>query len=342
MSVDRPQAGRSESEAGGVAGEGISGHRPEAEEALRAAVTGTVTAGADLAPLTTFRIGGRADLLVEAADEADLVGVTSVAAALGLPLLVLGRGSNMLISDLGVPGIVLRLGRSFDWIRADGDGVQAGAATLLPRLANWAGRRSLAGLEFAVGIPASVGGAVRMNAGAHQAAMADVLDWARLYRPGEPAPVQVAAASLPMRYRHGGLEPGAIVCAARLALTPAPAAEIAGRMQAHRDHRAATQPGQARNAGSMFQNPPAPLPSAGALIERAGLKGYRVGCVEVSRQHANFFVASPGARAQEVYRLLVAVQAAVLAASDVLLVPEVRLVGTFEGPPLRLPGGVPA
>lgn len=313
-----------------------------AEEALRAAVAGTVTAGAALAPFTTFRIGGPADLLVEAAGEADLAALSSVAAAFGLPVLVLGRGSNMLISDLGVPGIVVQLGRSFDWVRADGDGAQAGAATLLPRLANWAGRRALAGLEFAVAIPASVGGAVRMNAGAHQACMADVLDWVRIYRPGDPEPVRVAAASLPMRYRHGGLEPGAIVCAARLALKPAPAAEIAGRMQAHRDHRSATQPGQARNAGSMFQNPPSPLPSAGALIEGAGLKGYRLGGVEVSRQHANFFVASPDATAQEVYGLLVAVQAAVLAARDVTLVPEVRLVGAFEGPPLHLPGGGPA
>ena len=308
---------------------------PEAEAALRAALRGTVVSGeaARLAPLTTFRIGGPAGLLVEAAGEEDLPALAAVAATYGLPVLVLGHGSNVLVADAGVPGIVVRLGRAFDWIRGDGDGVRAGAATLLPRLANWAGRRALAGLEFAVSIPASVGGAVRMNAGAHHACLADVLDEVRTYRLGDTGPVVVPAAHLAMSYRHGGLAPGTIVFAARLRLQPGPADEIAERMRAYRDHRAATQPGQARNAGSMFQNPPAG-PAAGALIEQAGLKGFRSGGAEVSGLHANFFVAQAGARAQDVYDLLVAVQERVREASGVVLVPEVRLVGAFEGPPL--------
>lgn len=313
----------------------LPGGAVEAVGALRGAVRGSTQVGAPLAPFTTFRLGGPAAVAVEALDEADLVATGDIARRFRLPLLVLGRGSNMLISDHGFPGIVLRMGRGFDWVRADGAGVQAGAAVLLPKLANWAGRRALSGLEFAVAIPASLGGAVWMNAGAHGSCMGAVLDWVRVYRLGEAEADTLAASSLPMAYRSGGLGRDQVVCSARLTLREAPAQEVAARMQAFRDHRAATQPGQARNAGSMFQN--AGESAAGALIEAAGLKGFQVGGAEVSRKHANFFVATPGTSAQEVYGLLVAVQAAVQEHSGVLLVPEVRIVGSFEGPALRRP-----
>ena len=305
---------------------------------LRAAVRGQVSTGAELAPFTTYRLGGTAAILVEAEVEEDLVATAAAAAGAGLPVLALGRGSNLLVSDDGFPGIVLRLGKGFDWIRGvagEAEQLDAGGATPLGRLANWAARRALAGLEFAVAIPATVGGAVRMNAGAHDSSFSAVLGSARIYRLGEAAAADVPAAQLGMAYRSTGLGEHDLVCAARLRLQVAPADQIAARMQRYRDHRAATQPAEPRTAGSMFRNPPAPAPSAGRLIEECGLKGFRVGAVEVSAKHANFFVASAGARASQVHDLLAAVQAAVAERTGVVLVPEVRLVGAFGGPPLR-------
>ncbi len=319
---------------------------PDAARALRSSVRGEVTTDAPLAAFTSFRLGGAAAILVEAHDEADLVATASVAAASGLPILSLGRGSNVLVSDRGYPGIVVRLGKGFEWIADSGDGIEAGGGAPLPRLANRAAGRGLSGLEFAVAIPASLGGAVRMNAGAHGSSLAEVLDWARLYRLGETAPAVLPAAELGMRYRSSNLDDNDVVCAARLALTPAAPdeiREIARRMQRYRDHRAATQPGEARNAGSMFKNP-AGSPtgvSAGRLIEEAGMKGHRAGGAEVSDKHANFFLARPGATAQDVHRLLVEVQAAVLERTGVLLTPEVRLIGSFEQPDLLRAGGGP-
>jgi UDP-N-acetylmuramate dehydrogenase len=307
----------------------------DAAGALRSSVRGGVTTDVSLAPFTSFRLGGAAAILVEAFDEPDLLATASVAASSGLPILSLGRGSNVLVSDRGYPGIVVRLGKGFEWIADGEDGLEAGGATPLPRLANRAAGRGLSGLEFAVAIPASLGGAVRMNAGAHNSSLADVLDWVRLYRLGEAAPAVLPAAKLGMRYRSTNLDDNDIVCAARLALTPAPPGEIgeiALRMQRYRDHRAATQPAEARNAGSMFRNPEGA--SAGRLIEEAGMKGHRAGRAEVSGKHANFFLAPPGATAQDVHRLLVEVQAAVLERTGILLTPEIRLIGRFEQPDL--------
>lgn len=306
---------------------------------LQAAVRGRVEAGAALAPFTSFRLGGPAGVLVEAAEEADLVAAGSIAARFALPLLALGRGSNVLICDEGFPGVVVHLGSGFEWMRSEGDGVEGGGAAALPRLANLAAGRALSGLEFAVAIPASLGGAVRMNAGAHQRCVSDVLEWARVYRLGTPGVTVAGPEDLGMAYRCTRLDDSDIVCAARLRLTRAPKDTIRARMQAYREHRSATQPAQARNAGSMFRNPPAPLPSAGALIQQAGLKGFAVGQAEVSAKHANFFTARPGATARDVYRLLVAVQAAVADANGVVLVPEVRLVGSFGEPGLLAPAG---
>jgi UDP-N-acetylmuramate dehydrogenase len=143
-----------------------------------------------------------------------------------------------------------------------------------------------------------------------------------------------------MRYRSTNLDDNDVVCAARLALTPAPPdeiGEIALRMQRYRDHRAATQPAEARNAGSMFKNPEGA--SAGRLIDEAGMKGHRAGSAEVSGKHANFFLARPGATAEDVHRLLVEVQAAVLERTGVVLTPEIRLIGRFEPPDLLQAGG---
>lgn len=305
---------------------------------LRGVLQGEVTTHASLAPFTSMRLGGAAAVLVEAAVEADLPATSAVAHEAGLPVMALGRGSNVLVSDAGFPGIVVRLGKGFEWIRDSGGGLEAGGATPLPRLANRAASRGLSGLEFAVAIPASLGGAVRMNAGAHDSSLSEVLHSARVYRFGAPEGTTMGVAELGMAYRRsGGLDPADIVCSARLCLPPGDPEEIARRMQRYRDHRAATQPAEPRNTGSMFKNPAGA--SAGRLIEETGLKGYRIGGAEVSVKHANFFLARPGATARDVYGLLAVVQSAVFERAGILLVPEVRLVGAFEGPELLMAEG---
>lgn len=281
-----------------------------------------------IAPLTSFRVGGRAALLVEAGDEGDLGTVASALSRAKVPLLVLGKGSNVLVSDAGFPGVVLMLGKGFEWVRGEGSLVDAGGNTPFPRVANWAARRSLTGLEFSVAIPATVGGAVRMNAGAYGSSVADVLHAARIFRIDRGDAVELTPDELGMGYRTTSIGDREVVCSAAFRLGEGDPAVIRETMSAHRDHRARTQPADAPNAGSMFRNPEGS--SAGAVIEQAGLKGSRVGGAEVSAKHANFFLANPGARAQDVYDLMVEVQRGVEDRSGVLLVPEVRVVGEFR------------
>lgn len=325
--------------------DGLSTPAERVAERLRGAVSGSVAVGAPLAPGTSFRLGGAAAVLVEAASEEDLVATGEAAAAAGLPVLALGRGSNVLIADRGFPGVVVRLGKGFEWVRQAGPagagGAEAGGATPLPRLANWAARRGLSGLEFAVAIPASLGGAVRMNAGAHNSSFSAVLDSVRIYHVGAATAEELPAARLGMGYRSTSLGPADIVCSARLRLAPGDPKEVTERMQRYRDHRATTQPPEPRNAGSMFRNPAAGGPPAGRLIESAGLKGFRIGGAEVSTRHANFFLARPGATADDVYRLIASVQARVHEASGVRLVPEVRLIGFDDAELSGLYSGIP-
>lgn len=300
-----------------------------AAEEIGASAHGRVALHEPLAPFTSFRVGGPAGVLVEPRDEHDLEVAGSVVAGLGLDTLILGRGSNVLIGDAGFPGIVLRMGKGFEWIRAAGeDGVEAGGGANLPQVANWARRRSLSGMEFSVAIPATVGGGVAMNAGAHGSSLSDVLESARVCHLAQGRTIEVTADDLQMTYRRTAVGPGSLVCSARFRLTPGDPAEIAARMEKYRLHRSDTQPSEAPNAGSTFRNPPGS--SAGHLIEAAGLKGHRIGGAEVSDKHANFFFAHPGARAQDIFDLIVFVQAEVEKSSGVTLVPEVRIVGYFE------------
>lgn len=314
---------------------GAAAVAPEAlASAIRAVARGRVAVDEPLAPLTSFRLGGRAAVLVEPADEDDLAAVARAIAAASVErpapdVLVLGRGSNLLVSDEGFPGIVVRLGAGFERIRLAGDGVvDAGGGAPLPKVANYAARRALAGMEFAVAIPATVGGAVRMNAGAHGSSVADVLGVARVLRVTTGLDQRLSPDDLNLDYRSSVLSPVDVVLSASFVLGPGDPGAIAQRMEAYRAHRARTQPSEAPNAGSMFRNPPGT--SAGRLIERAGLKGTRCGGAEVSQLHANFFLAHPGATAQDVHDLMVRVQHAVEEAAGVLLVPEIRLVGRFE------------
>jgi UDP-N-acetylmuramate dehydrogenase len=303
---------------------------------LRRRVAGTVALDYPIGRLTTYRLGGSAALYFEpqSTEDLDALGAVLRAGGVGpgeLPTLILGRGSNMVISDEGWPGLILRMGDAFSWVRAadaDPDGLTAGASTDLPRLVNWAARRSLSGLEFAIAIPGSVGGAVRMNAGAHGRDVASCLVSASVFDIDSWTLDAVGRDSLGFSYRRSNLTSRRIVVDATFVLQRDDSDAIRRRIEEYRRHRSQTQPGAVQNAGSVFKNPPDD--SAGRLVEAAGLKGLRVGGAHVSELHANFFVADAGAAAQDVFDLVKEVQNRVSERFSVRLEPEIRFVGAFR------------
>lgn len=286
-----------------------------------------------LAPLTTYKIGGSAAVFVEPDSADELLDVRTAVLRHELPVLIVGRGSNTLVSDRGFPGVAIRLGAGFNAIDIDGTTVVAGSATPLPFLARSVGRAGLTGLEFGVGIPASVGGAVRMNAGGHGSDISTVLDAVGVVDLGADGPGRVeerAAADLDLRYRHSALGPNEVVVWARFALGSGDAAAAEAAMNEIVHWRKEHQPA-GPSAGSVFTNPPGD--SAGRLIDTAGCKDLRVGGAYVSPKHANFILAEPWARAADVYAVIRAVARRVASVHGVELVPEVRLVGVFDDEP---------
>lgn len=318
-----------------------------------------------LGALTTYRVGGTAALFVEPADEEQLLAVARALAPAGqaslprssarstvfpgrggarpggevegspVPVLVLGRGSNLLVADAGFPGVVVSLGAGFEDVAVDGTEVTAGAAVSLPVLARRTVAAGLTGLEWAVGVPGSVGGAIRMNAGGHGSDTAATLvryRWVDL-RTGS---VGVApAAALDFAYRHTALVSTDVVVAGTYALAPGDPERGAAAITEIVRWRRANQPGGS-NAGSVFTNPPGD--SAGRLIDAAGLKGFRIGTAEVSPKHANFIQADEGGSADDVVRVLEHVRDTIAATTGTVLRTEVRMVGFGEGGPGR-PGG---
>ena len=247
-----------------------------------------------------------------------------------MPLTVLGGGSNVLVGDGGIRGVVVKLAGEFrraQW-RTDGTTttVRAGAAVQLGRLARAAVARGLAGLEYAEGIPGTVGGATFMNAGAYGGEIAEAVAVVEGLD-GAGARVRFDRETLAFRYRRAELPSGFLVTAVRFRLTADDAAAVAGRMDAVRRRRLESQPQGRPNSGSMFKNPRGD--HAGRLIEAIGLKGERVGRARVSERHANFIVNEGGARAADVKALMDTVQRAVWEWRGVWLEPEVRLVGSW-------------
>lgn len=295
-----------------------------AVDAAAAVLGDRATRDRPLGPLTTYRVGGPAALHVEAQDEGDLVAVARAVAASGLPVLVVGRGSNLLVADAGFPGIALTLGEGFEAIEVDDLHVRAGGAVALPVLARRTAAVGLTGLEWAVGVPGSVGGGVRMNAGGHGSDVSRTLVSARVFDLAAGVAAERAAADLAFAYRRSTVAPTDVVVAARFGLQAgdraASEAEVAEIVRWRREH----QPG-GPNAGSVFTNPPGD--AAGRLIEAAGLKGHRVGSAAVSTKHANFIQADTGGRADDVRTLMVVVQQRVFEHSGIHLHPEVHLVG---------------
>ncbi|HEY8525906.1 MAG TPA: UDP-N-acetylmuramate dehydrogenase [Acidimicrobiales bacterium] len=277
-----------------------------------------------LAPFTTYKVGGPAALFAEVRTEDDLERVTRAVAATGVPVLVVGKGSNLLVADAGFPGLAIVLGDGFAGVTADGTRVRAGAAAALPRVARWTVRQGLTGFEWAVGVPGSVGGAVRMNAGGHGSDMAATLVEAEIVDLAAGERRTVPAADLELGYRRSNVAPHHLVVAATLKLEPGDRATGDRTISEIVAWRRAHQPG-GQNAGSVFTNPEGD--SAGRLIDAAGCKGLRVGTAEVSPKHANFIQADADGSADDVLALMTEVRRRVAAHSGVELHAETRVVG---------------
>ncbi|EXX91694.1 UDP-N-acetylenolpyruvoylglucosamine reductase [Paenibacillus darwinianus] len=294
-------------------------------EQLKKAGVGTVLPGELLADYTTWKIGGPADVLIVPSGKQELLSAVRLLQASGVPWTNLGRGSNMLVSDKGIRGVVIKPGEGLDYARFEGNRAIAGAAFSFIKLSVLAGKEGLTGLEFAGGIPGSVGGAVYMNAGAHGADVSRIFHSADIVlETGEL--VRFGRDDMAFSYRHSVLhETPGVVVEATFELAPGDRKEIAAAMASYKDRRLRTQPLQMACAGSVFRNPTGDY--AARLIQEAGLKGYRVGGAEISEQHANFIVNTGQATANDVLTLMDHMQCTVKATFGVDLVPEVLVVG---------------
>lgn len=284
------------------------------------------------ASMCTYRVGGPVAGMIDVDDIQTLERIRSVLVEFDevIPFLVVGRGSNLLVSDRGFPGVVLRLTSAFEQIEIDHSQgtVVAGGAALLPVVARKTAAAGLSGFEWAVGVPGSIGGAVRMNAGGHGSDMAASLTRVSTFDLLEGGPRQRAVDELELGYRRSAIGPEEIILWAELRLSPGSRedseAEISKIVRWRREH----QPG-GQNAGSVFANPTGD--SAGRLIDAAGLKGFRLGTATVSEKHANFIQADPDGRADDVFHLIREVQRRVSDTFGIELQTENVLVGFEEG-----------
>ncbi len=294
----------------------------------RLVAAGRVTEDVPLGPLTTYGLGGRARYVVEVAGVADLSDAFAFARSHNMPIVALGRGSNIVVADEGFAGIVLRPGPELNHHRIEDDGVVvAGAGMPLPLLARESVRAGRGGLEFYTGIPGSVGGAVRMNAGCHGSETSDVLRHALVFDATAGAAGHRTPADLEHSYRHSNLGDTDFVIEAEYETRTQEAEEGERLIREIGRWRRQNQPGGTRNAGSIFKNPPGD--AAGRIIDDLGLKGLSRGLVSVSDRHGNFFEAAPGATAADMHRLVIEVRERVLAETGIALEPEVRFLGSF-------------
>lgn len=273
---------------------------------------------------TAWKIGGPADALLEPRSVEDLVAAVRKAREHGVPVTVLGGGTNVLVRDGGVRGLVIRLAKALKNVDVSGNRVAADAGVLYPVLANTTAAKGLAGLEFATGIPGTVGGAVYMNAGAYGSETVEVIDWADVFRDGDVA--RMGNGDLDLSYRHSILHdhPDWIVLRAGYTLAPGDPEELKARIKEFRSQRMNGSPNKP-SCGSTFKRPENDFP--GRVIEAAGLKGARVGQIEVSPVHANYFINHGGGTAEEALELIHLVREKVRERLGVELEPEVRIIG---------------
>lgn len=278
-----------------------------------------------LAPMTTYKVGGPARWYAEPEDLEALRSILEVTPS-DTEVIVLGRGSNVVIADDGVDGLVLRLGRGFNAFEVlpDGD-VVAGAATALPLLARGVAAAGRSGLEFYVGIPGSVGGAVRMNAGGHGSDTASVLLDASILDMRTRSVERRSVEELQLSYRRSNLTDDDIVLQARFETEPCDPTDAEAVLREITRWRKEHQPGGTLNAGSVFKNPADE--SAGSIIDRLGLKGERFGPVSVSEVHANFLVATKDATASDIFLFVNHIRSIVAEQAAIDLEPEIRFIG---------------
>lgn len=286
-----------------------------------------VATGAPLGALSTYRVGGPAAVLIEVGSQRDLRSLSAITAAEGWEIIVVGLGSNLLVADAGFDGVALRLGSAFAGTRIETTAVIAGGATPLPVLARRCAGAGLGGLGWAVGVPGSVGGAVRMNAGGHGSDMRRVLRRAAVADLATGRSTSLDLDDLALGYRSSALEATQVVVEVELQLHVSDREREERLLREIVRWRRRNQPGGA-NTGSVFTNPPGDF--AGRLVEAAGCKGLRHRSASVSEVHANFIQADPGGKAADVLSLMRRVASRVESHSGVRLHPETHLVGFDE------------
>ncbi len=278
-----------------------------------------------LGPLTTLRVGGAAERLATVRSVDDLATALEIARSAGVPAGVLGKGSDIVVADDGVRGLVIR--NRADAIEIDGRAIRAASGTAMATLVKRATDAGLAGIEFGISIPGSLGGAVWANAGAHGGEMKDIVVQVDVWSPATGR-TSLDSAACAFAYRDSRFKAsGEIVLGASLALAGGAEDEIAGRVAEHQVQRRATQPLADQNAGSVFRNPPGD--HAGRLIDAAGLKGFRIGSAEVSTLHANFIVVDRGGSASDVRAVGDHVRAVVGDTHGVELQYEIEFIGNW-------------
>jgi UDP-N-acetylmuramate dehydrogenase len=286
----------------------------------------TVERDVPIGPMTTYRVGGAASFFARVDSDGDICDLVSFVGENGHDVLVVGKGSNLLVADAGFPGLAVVLGDRHAEVEVDGTRVRAGAAAAMPVVARRSVAAGLAGFEWAVGVPGSVGGAVRMNAGGHGADTASRLVGVRVLDLATGEDEQVEPASLQLRFRGSALLDHHVVLEASFGLAPgdrdASERELADIVRWRREH----QPG-GQNCGSVFVNPVPGQLAAGELIDSLGLRGLRLGTAHVSLKHANFIQADEGGTAADVRALMNDLRRRVRDAFGIELRSEVRLIG---------------
>lgn len=274
---------------------------------------------------TTFRIGGPADLLVMPRNIDEIEQVIGICHRDKIPYCVIGQGSNLLVMDKGIRGVVIKLGRNFKKVEFDGSSIMAEAGIRLSELSKLAAEHSLSGLEFAEGIPGSLGGAVTMNAGAYDGEIKDLVVSVEALSAGGQL-LRFSEQDCNFAYRHSIFqENNCIVLRCKLRLLPGSQDEIRKKMREFSHRRRERQPLEYPSAGSVFKRPDGIY--VGPMVEKLGLKGFRIGGAEVSSKHAGFIVNIGDATAQDVLDLIAHIQAAARERFQVDLQPELRIIG---------------
>jgi UDP-N-acetylmuramate dehydrogenase len=287
-----------------------------------------------LARFTTVRTGGAAEYFARAGTLEELRSLLAWAAGLGIEVGVVGSGSNLLIADAGVRGLVVKLDRDLSKITVNGTDIVCGGGARLPAVAAAAAKAGLSGIEFGVNIPGSVGGAVRMNANAYGGALADVLAWVDVVT--SDGVERRSSDQLGFGYRRSNLEPGQVIARAEFALTPADGARVKATLADMRGRRREAQPSGIKTFGSTFKNPTDPRAegrTAGQLLEAAGCRGLRIGGAGFSEKHANFVENHGEATTADVVALMAEGRRRVLERFGVALEPEVQALGSVQLPP---------